>query len=159
MSDDQPSIESAPTPSIQSLKSKFEQLAQENSKSSSSLTPPAATKLGPPGPLIPQPYSRQPQDDHSSSSRLPHRQLRNASSHSDLSSGQKRPPPPPPSRSVKKSTPSPAVSPLLRPVPVPAVLKSPRTSPDRLPAPRLHQDSEDDAPRGGGVASLRERFA
>lgn len=156
MADDQLSIESAPTPSIKSLKSKFEKLAHESSKSSG--PPPATPKsYSTSSSLSPQLHSRHPQDDQSSS-RAPHPQLRNASSNSDLSSGQKRaPPPPPPSRSAKKS--SPAASPLLRPVPVPAALKSPRVSPDRLPASQLHQGSDDDAPRGGGVASLRERFA
>ncbi|KAJ8586062.1 hypothetical protein M405DRAFT_378571 [Rhizopogon salebrosus TDB-379] len=156
MADHQPSVESAPTPSIRSLKSKFEQLAQESFRPS---TPhPAAHKPhSTSSSLSPQ---LQSQDDQSSSSRAPHHQLRNTSSYTDLSSGQKRPPPPPPpSRSAKMPNPSPAVSPLLRPVPIPAALKSPFTSPDRSPVPRLQQDSDDDAPRGGGVASLRERFA
>lgn len=157
--DDQPAIESAPTPSIKSLKSKFEQLAQENSKISSPLL--AAPKLhSTSSSLSQQSCSRQPQDEQPSSSCIPNRQLHNTSSHSDLASAQKRaPPPPPPSRSTKKSNPSPVASPLLRPVPVPVALKSPHASPDRLSVPRLHQDTEDDAPRGGGVASLRERFA
>lgn len=121
MAEDQP-------PSIKSLKSRFEQLAQDNT-----------TK---PSPRRDDSRPRQ----------------RNALTNSDLSPGQKRPPPPPPpSRSTKKPILSPAASPLLRPVPVPAVLRSPRASPEHLSA----QDNayDDDVPRGGGVASLRERFA
>ncbi|KAG0697114.1 hypothetical protein DFH29DRAFT_166747 [Suillus ampliporus] len=150
MAEEQPTIESAPTPSIKSLKNRFEQLAQEKT------SPPVLA----PKPKLnssPQTNSRQRSDaDQTSSStpRVQHRELRNVS---ELSPGQKRvPPPPPPPRSAKKANRSPAVSPLLRPVPVPVALRSPRASPDHLSAP---QDNEDDTPRGGGVASLRERFA
>ena len=154
MSDDQPSVESTPTPSIKSLKNKFEQLAQESSKTAGPLPAPSKPNSTASS-LFPQVYSPLPQDDQSSSSITPHRLLRSASSNSDLNSGQKRaPPPPPPSRSTKKSTSSLAASPLLRPVPVPA-----HASPDRFPAPKVRHGSEDGNPRGGGVASLRERFA
>ncbi|KAG2361222.1 Endonuclease/exonuclease/phosphatase [Suillus spraguei] len=124
MAEDQLGIESAPTPSIKSLKSRFEQLAQDNSTKNQIISP------------------RQ----HDA-----HRELRKDSA---LPISSKRaPPPPPPSRLVKKPTMSPAISPLLRPVPVPAALRSPRVSPEHLSV------DDDDAPRGGGVSSLRERFA
>ncbi|KAG2337075.1 hypothetical protein BDR05DRAFT_804209 [Suillus weaverae] len=125
-------IESAPTPSIKSLKSRFEQLAQDHTSK--------------------PPKSRQQRTRDDSG--VQQRELRNAL---ELSPGQKRaPPPPPPSRSAKKPIVSPAVSPLLRPVPVPAALRSPRSSPEHL---SVSGQDDDDVPRGGGVASLRERFA
>ncbi|KAL4075459.1 Endonuclease/exonuclease/phosphatase [Scleroderma citrinum] len=98
---DNSQIESAPTPSIRSLKSKFEQLAQPSlagnvaSYSPTFLTPDLPAHLT-----------------------------------------AKRAPPPPPSRG-KRSTPSPAVSPLLRPVPVPSVTSPPKPKPPPRPSMQI----------------------
>ncbi|KAG2134910.1 uncharacterized protein EDB93DRAFT_837719 [Suillus bovinus] len=147
MAEDQLGIESAPTPSIKSLKSRFEQLAQDNTASK-------PLKLN--NPIITTSPRRQCRD---SDSRVQQRELRNVLPNSDVSPGQKRaPPPPPPSRSAKKPLQSPAASPLLRPVPVPPALRSPRASPEHLLVSGQDNTYDDDTPRGGGVASLRERF-
>jgi hypothetical protein len=140
MAEDQLGIESAPTPSIKSLKSRFEQLAQD------STTKPLKS--------IPTTSPRQQQQQRRDDSHVQHRELRNALPNSD--SNKRAPPPPPPSRgSTKKPIKSPAVSPLLRPVPVPAALRSPCASLEHL---SVSGQDDDDVPRGGGVASLRERF-
>ncbi|KAG2116941.1 hypothetical protein DEU56DRAFT_162228 [Suillus clintonianus] len=85
-------------------------------------------------------WPRQRKDD----SRVQHRELRNASSNSDLSPGQKSaPPPPPPSRSAKKPVQSPAVPLLLRPVLVPEALITTRQSRTLV---SVHSDSNGSGP-------------
>ncbi|KAG2028689.1 hypothetical protein BDR03DRAFT_609737 [Suillus americanus] len=142
MAEDQFGIESAPTPSIESSKSRFEQLAQDNT------TKPLKSN--------PTTSPRQQQQQRRDDSHVQHHELRNALPNSE--SSKRAPPPPPPSRSAKKPIMSPAVSPLLRPVPVPAALRSPAPRAS-LEHPSVSGQDDDDSPRGSGVASLRERFA
>ncbi|KAH7881837.1 hypothetical protein F5I97DRAFT_1932266 [Phlebopus sp. FC_14] len=156
-------VESVPTPSIKSLKSRFEQLALESSATahvlatpkpvhSSALLPADATNARP----------RTPLGNDEQTNRSPVRDLRTSSSSSDLKpTGSRRAPPPPPPSRGKKPTHSPAVSPLLRPVPAPAALRSPRASPERLsPAMKYADDNnEDESPHLGNVASLRHHFS
>ncbi|KAG2038283.1 hypothetical protein BDR03DRAFT_311787 [Suillus americanus] len=142
MAEDQFGIESAPTPSIKSLKSRFEQLAQDNT------TKPLKSN--------PTTSPRQQQQQRRDDSHVQHHELRNALPNSE--SSKRAPPPPPPSRSAKKPIMSPAVSPLLRPVPVPAALRSPAPRAS-LEHPSVSGQDDDDSPRGSGVALLRERFA
>ena len=154
-------IESAPTPSIKSLKSRFEQLAQENTAPVSVVKPFAApyspTHLTPD---LPAHRTRASVGGDEPPPNLSARPLRQSTSSSDIKVTAKRAPPPPPSRG-RKSVPSPAVSPLLRPVPVPGTLRSPRASPEHKPRSyeQVDENSGDDMPVLGNVASLRSRLS
>ena len=179
MADISSQIESAPIPSIKSLKSRFEQFALGNASASSSTyskptpvtsapilshsqtvaaheaTSTPRTRLS----LTPDGYIAQSQ------STAPISNVRSKVSASDLkATALKRAPPPPPSR-IKKPSSSPVSSPLLRPVPVPAALRSPSASPEREPLSmrpdhKSHgtEESSEDGSLGS-VASLRNRFS
>lgn len=175
-------IESAPIPSIKSLKSRFEQFALDNASASLSTHP----KPNPvsPAPILlqsqtgaapesaPTPRSRTrpsltPDDCIAQSQPVaPVCNVRSKLSASDLkAAGPKRAPPPPPPPRIKKLPPSPVASPLLRPVPVPAVLRSPSGSPERelLSVRPDHkslgaEESNEDGSLAS-VASLRNKFS
>lgn len=182
MADTSSQIESAPIPSIKSLKSRFEQFALDNASASSSAHPKPTSTL--PAPIPPQsptvlvsepaptPRSRTraslTPDDCISQSQpaAPVRNVRSKGSNPDLkAAGLKRAPPPPPPPRAKKVPSSPVASPLLRPVPVPAALRSPRTSPkhESLGVWSDHKSNgaDDSSEEGslGSVASLRSRFS
>ncbi|KAI5996569.1 hypothetical protein F5J12DRAFT_853067 [Pisolithus orientalis] len=148
---DNSEIESAPTLSIKSLKSRFEQLAQENAVS---LVSPSMSQSSNQTLLTPDPPTHRTRasvggDERPSQSEA--RALRTSISASDMKKVTRRaPPPPPPSRGRK---PSPAVSPLLRPVPIPA------TRPGQTPQASQDSDVGDDLPLQGTVASLRSRLS
>ncbi|KAF8838652.1 hypothetical protein BDN67DRAFT_66283 [Paxillus ammoniavirescens] len=152
-----PEIESAPTPSIKSLKSRFEQLAHGHISGAVAIPSPTPGS----GPLaLPKHAPGQPQVI------VQQTEVHPASSFSDTKApAVKRAPPPPPPTRGKKSIPSPTASPLLRPVPVPVALRSPRASPERPKrdgrGASAEQSSEDGSPGldFGGVASLRSRFS
>ncbi|KAF9224616.1 DNase I-like protein [Gyrodon lividus] len=175
---DNSKIESAPTPSIKSLKSRFEQLALEHAASA-----PGLQVLPKPAPSQPQPQPQAITQSQTTQTKThlasdvpsgpraslmlddrpvpPPRDLRTAPSSSDIraTAAKRAPPPPPPSRG-KKPPQSPAASPLLRPVPVPAALRSPRASPERRPGGR-GTSTEESSEDGGSprVGSLRSGFA
>jgi hypothetical protein len=181
MADIRSQIESAPIPSIKSLKSRFEQFALDNASASSS-THPRPTPASPAPILLqsqtgvapesaPTPRSRTrpsltPDDCIAQSQPVaPVSNVRSELSASDLkAAGLRRPPPPPPSR-IKKPPSSPVASPLLRPVPVPAVLRSPSASPECEPLSVRpdHKSLEAEESNEDGllanVASLRNRFS
>lgn len=78
----------------------------------------------------------------------------------------KRAPPPPPPPRTKKPSSSPVGSPLLRPVPVPAALLSPSTSPKHESLTTARSDlksngADESSEEGslGSVASLRNKFS
>ncbi|KAG6333296.1 hypothetical protein ID866_5792 [Astraeus odoratus] len=159
-------IESAPTPSIKSLKSRFEQLARENA-TATTFSQPVTLTQGPASSqtlLSPDVPVRRPRasvgtDERSSHSSV--RTLRPSTSSSDIQVAAKRAPPPPPPARGKKPISSPAVSPLLRPVPVPAILRSPGASPEQRVKSTMQGDEhgDDDTPVPGNVASLRSRLS
>ncbi|KIK91255.1 hypothetical protein PAXRUDRAFT_13877 [Paxillus rubicundulus Ve08.2h10] len=146
-----PEIESAPTPSIKSLKSRFEQLALGHIAGAVPIPSPSP---GPGPPVQPQVIVHQTHVHPASSI-----------SGTKATAVKRAPPPPPPTRG-KRPIPSPTASPLLRPVPVPAALQSPRASPER-PSKRdgrgasAGESSSDGSPGldFGGVALLRSRFS
>jgi len=156
-------IESAPTPSIKSLKSRFEQLAHENMAPSSQPAKPSAAPHSPTllTPDLPVHRSRASVGGDERPAHLSARPLRQSTSSSDIKVAAKRAPPPPPPSRGRKSMPSPAVSPLLRPVPVPGNPRSPRASPEHRPRSneQLGDNSGDDMPVLGNVASLRSRLS
>lgn len=184
MADISSQIESAPIPSIKSLKSRFEQFALDNASSASSNAPhPKPTPVSPaPDPpqsqtivtpeSVPTPRARTrasltPENCISQSQPVaPVCDVRSKVSTSDLkATALKRAPPPPPLPRTKKPSSSPVASPLLRPVPVPAAFRSPRASPEHEPLTvRPHHKSyevEESSEDGslGSVASLRNRFS
>ncbi|KAI0759752.1 hypothetical protein BD413DRAFT_270234 [Trametes elegans] len=171
-------IESAPSPAVSSLRSRFEKLAADSS------VPPPASSLKPPGtfqhpghvPSSPRLLPHGPADgDHVHPE--PHSPLLHpVSFSSDLRTGAKRPPPPPPFRPPSRA-PSPAnprVSPLVHPVrdttPVPSdnetasesssiAVKTRAASVSRRPPPpppAAHEHSS--PPRPAGVSSLIKQF-
>ncbi|KAG9309775.1 hypothetical protein JVU11DRAFT_10149 [Chiua virens] len=177
MADISSHIESAPTPSIKSLKSRFEQFALDNASAGpSSYTRP--TPVSPTPALLqsqlesaPTPRSRTqaslaPDDCILQSQPLaPLRDVRNKVSDPDLKAAVlKRAPPPPPPRCKKWSS-SPVVSPLLRPVPVPTAFRSSKVSPEHeqlsVGFDTTRNGPEESSEEGslGSVASLRDRFS
>lgn len=146
-------IESTPPPAVSSLRSKFEHLAV--------VTPPslARTHLG----LSSDPTGPRPRAVSGSQETRPqYGHLRSASSSSDLRTDSKRPPPPPPRASKPVRPSSPALPPLLRPVPIPnpspllqsrALLSSSSGRSSLVPV-----CGDNGAPSQGGVASLRTKF-
>ncbi|KAG8218128.1 hypothetical protein J3R82DRAFT_3664 [Butyriboletus roseoflavus] len=182
MADISSQIESAPIPSIQSLKSRFEQFALDNASPASSahlkptpvspaLVPPQSQNIAAPE-SVPTPRARMrvsliPENCISQSQPVaPVCNVRGKVSVPDLkATGIKRAPPPPPLPRTKKPPSSPVASPLLRPVPVPAALRSPRTSPEREPLTvrpdHKSREAEESSEDGslGSVASLRNRFS
>lgn len=156
-------IESAPTPSIKSLKSRFEQLAQENVAPSSQPVKSSAAPCSPTflTPDLPAHRSRASVGGGERPANLSARSLRQSTSSSDIKVTAKRAPPPPPPSRGRKSISSPAVSPLLRPVPVPGNPRSPRASPEHRPrsSEQLGDNSSDDVLVLGNVASLRSRLS
>ncbi|KAI9059017.1 hypothetical protein FKP32DRAFT_1181093 [Trametes sanguinea] len=133
-------IESAPSPAVSSLRSRFEKLAADSSAAPT--TPSASLKPSgsvhhlaavPPSPRL-KPLLHPDPDHPSLEPRSP--LLRPASSASDLKAATKRPPPPPPGRPSSRA-PSPAnvrVSPLVRPVPDSSSGSTPEHEPLSEPA-------------------------
>lgn len=149
-------IESVPTPSIKTLKSKFEQLTQD----SPPVKPPTPTPLlHSQSPLTPDVLVHRPRASLGCDERptqQPLRALRSSTSSSDMRCATKRAPPPPP-RS-KKPAYSPISSPLLRPVPSPPTLKPSNASLERT-ARASDLLYADDTSVLENVASLRSRFS
>ncbi|KAF8826258.1 hypothetical protein HHX47_DHR5000077 [Lentinula edodes] len=164
---DTPDIESSPTPAVKNLLSRFESLAVDNSAT-------ASQRKSLQVPMPPSP-ARAPSD---ASSPAVSPGLRTVSSSSSLKSSTsdtnvstKRPPPPPPpsstrsySRGLSPAPPSPSVSPLLRPVPIPNVLN---TSVNRVPQHGLphspnvsinENEHEEGLTPTFGVSMLRSKF-
>ena len=173
-------IESAPSPAVSSLRSRFERLAADStpaSPSPSSLKPSAS--LHHLGPVPPSPRLRpllHPEGEHDTLYPEPRSpSLRPASSASDLKAAAKRPPPPPPVRPTSRA-PSPAnprLSPLVRPVldstisppendPLsepPSASTRPASAARRPPPPPPPAPSQDHSvPRNPAVASLIKQF-
>ena len=182
MADVSSQIESASIPSIKSLKSRFEQFALDNASASSS-THPKPTPASPAPALLQSQTGAAPESAHTPRSRArlsltpddciaqsqpvaPVYNLRSQVSASDLkAAARKRAPPPPPPPRIKKPPSSPVASPLLRPVPVPAVLRSPSASPEPEPLSvrpdHKNYGAEEISEDGllASVASLRNRFS
>ncbi|KAJ3966605.1 Endonuclease/exonuclease/phosphatase [Lentinula raphanica] len=162
-------IESVPTPAVKNLLSKFESLAVDSSSTSShrkSLQ-------------VPTPVSPARTSPNAANSVISHG-LRTVSSSSSLKSSTsntsisgKRPPPPPPqspqqlttSRSHPKGlspSPSPSVSPLLRPVPIPnASHSSVNLVPQHGTSSSISSndvEQDESPPTTLGVSALRNRF-
>lgn len=159
-------IDTQPRPAVQSLRSRFEQLAVDTSGSSSHSRGPSSSNkyLGYQGDLL-TPTSPRPRASSNtySNTHVDIHHLRSSSSSSDLKTGVKRPPPPPPSRGSKGPSGSPIPgSPLLRPVPVPPSSNgSPRLGPLNLPTngfPSLQEPLPQDSSIGPSVASLRHKL-
>ncbi|KAF5371467.1 hypothetical protein D9615_009590 [Tricholomella constricta] len=159
-------IDTERPPAVQSLRSRFEQLAVNLSPKSHHRHSSGNTGdlLAPRTPGSPRPRaSSNTQSDEPSGTH----HLRSSSSSSDLKVGTKRPPPPPPpSRPSKGLTgsPTPALSPspLLRPVPVPpGAHGSPRLGSSSLPTngsvPTIISLESESS--GQSVSSLRHKFA
>lgn len=182
MADINSQIESAPIPSIKSLKSRFEQFALDNASVAASAHAKPASALPASTHLISQSHavlvSESPStprsrprvsltpDDCIPQSQPPACDVRSKGSNSDLKvAALKRAPPPPPPPRTKKRSPSPIASPLLRPVPVPPAFRSPRASPKHEPltvgADHKSNGTEESGEEGslGSVASLRSRFS
>ncbi|KAF8430424.1 hypothetical protein L210DRAFT_3651845 [Boletus edulis BED1] len=179
MTDTSSQVESAPIPSIKSLKSRFEQFALDNASSSTRSKPNPAS----PAPILPQSHSIvAPKSASNPRPRTPSSltaddcitqsqpvalvcgvRSKLFASDSKATALKRAPPPPPPSRTKKPSS-SPITSPLLRPVPVPAVLRSPSASPEcELLSVRSNHDNhraEESSEDGtlASVAPLRNRF-
>ncbi len=172
-------IESAPSPAVSSLRSRFEKLAAESSPapSTSSLKPSGSVQhlaAVPPSPRL-RAYSPADGDHDSPVPRSP--SLRPVSSGSDLKAATKRPPPPPPIRPSSRA-PSPAnlrASPLMHPIPDSSVVpleheplsesvsvssvSSRAASISRRPPPPPPLASQDHtAQRNAGVSSLIKQF-
>lgn len=171
MASQQPDVDSGSLPAVKSLRSRFEQLANETFPTTTKRAPNSRNLLSPDRPGSPRPRAASgsnvfPPDAH---------QLRSTSSSSDLKGGARRPPPPPP-RGINSGVPSPGqsptASPLLRPVPIPPSSASMSSlslytpiSGKPIPVPKVsvppsfQVDSEAlDIPPSGGVASLRNKF-
>ncbi|GLB33204.1 putative inositol polyphosphate phosphatase, catalytic domain [Lyophyllum shimeji] len=158
MSDD---IDTERPPPVQSLRSKFEQLAVQKSPRSHQRNGSGnqGDLLAPSAPVSPRPratsntYSDVPPDTHT---------LRPSSSSSDLKIGTKRPPPPPPPPSrpskVLLGSPVPALSPspLLRPVPIPP---SPRLNAASLATNGSSSTSSSSQLFGPSISSPRHKLA
>ena len=169
-------VETVAQPAVNTLRSRFEQLALDTSSPSSSPSP--NRPINDTRDLLtaetPSPRARASSNPKEPSSPFdPSRHVRNSSSSSDLKAAGKRPPPPPPSRATKPSA-SPSASPHLRPVPVHAASSgyasdvstssqsSIRRLSDRRPPPipsALLDGESSDSPTVGSVASLRNVFA
>lgn len=179
MVDTSSQVESAPIASIKSLKSRFEQFALDNASASSNVHPKPTLPIPIPSSshsvLVSEsthtPRSRTQlsltPDDLFSQSQLdaPVCDVRSKVSNPDLKAAalKRVPPPPPPPRS-KKPPASPLTSPLLRPVPVPPTLRSPRTSPkcESLAWPDYRRNAADESSEEGSlssVGSFRNRFS
>ncbi|KAF8890414.1 hypothetical protein BD779DRAFT_1643882 [Infundibulicybe gibba] len=149
---DKPDIDSGSLPAVRNLRSRFEQLGQDQSPSISLRPGPHYGELTIPEPSSPRP--RASSSTHANSSAQDIHHLRSTSSSSDLQAAIKRPPPPPPpssrgSRVPSASSPAPP-SPLLRPVPTP---------PSHSPKPSQEPSwSDTGADESGGVAVLRNKF-
>jgi hypothetical protein len=153
-------IDMDPQPAVKSLRSKFEQLANDLANKRPMMVQDSM--------LEPDSAVARPRAVSGSSSDNPHpdtRDLRPSSSSSDLKQSIKRPPPPPPRPSKAGQRPA---SPLLRPVPVPAVLVAiPDGSPSNLPPKRQYPASIHSVHEGvdashflsDNVASLRNKFS
>ncbi|KAF8075794.1 Endonuclease/exonuclease/phosphatase [Lyophyllum atratum] len=154
-------IDTERPPAVQSLRSKFEQLAanispKSHQRHSSGNQGDFLTSSTPVSPRPRATSNTHPNDPSDA------KNLRPSSSSSDLKVGTKRPPPPPPPARTPKtvaSSPVPASlpSPLLRPVPVPPGANgSQRVSPASLPpnsSPSNYELS------GQSISSLRHKFA
>ncbi|KAJ3991133.1 Endonuclease/exonuclease/phosphatase [Lentinula boryana] len=153
-------IESGPTPAVKNLLSKFESLAVDNAAPASH-----RKSLQVPTPLSPvrAPVSAvMPAVSPDFRTVSPSSSLKSSTNEANIST--KRPPPPPPttaSRSRLSPSPSPSVSPLLRPVPIPAVLNgSVNSAPQHEPSlnvPAIEGGQEEVLPTFG-VSALRSRF-
>jgi hypothetical protein len=162
-------VDSQSLPAVSSLRSKFEQISRDLSP----LARPRPLSNYDHDRLSPEPSRHrqrtgslsksQPREDH---------QLRTASSSSDLKVALMRPPPPPPPNRATKPPTSPAVSPLLRSVPIPianhtnlssnVIISSPSASYSPVTvsaAATLDGDDTQSIPRMGGVMSLRSKFS
>ena len=169
-------VETSPTPSIQSLKSRFEQFALDNASSSANSKPTTGSvapvlawgqSIASPK-LAPMSRSQMRQsliaDDcivHSQPV-APVSSVRSKVSAPDMKpvALKRAPPPIPPPRGKAPSS----TSPLLRPVPVPVALKSPNASPESEPLSlqrgRKNSGAEESSEDGSStsVASLRSMF-
>lgn len=167
---DFPPVEETHTPAVSSLRSKFEQLAVDTSKSAHRLSS-ASTQdialLAPPDSGSPRPRASSTSNEQKPSPKL----LRAASSSSDLKVYERRPPPTPPQRNSQVNTP--AGSPLLRPTALQGPESSPISSPSLLsldakkallarkppPPPPNTPRIEPPEPVGGpSVSALRSKF-
>jgi hypothetical protein len=156
---DASNIESAPMPAVKNLLSRFESLGVDQSQTSRSVSLQALT---PSSPRVPS----------TSNTPSPGPGLRSVSSSSSLTSTSsvttKRPPPPPPlaSRSHNKTisppSPTPSISPLLRPVPIPAPLVPKAGLPISTKVDVTedeHEPLREGLPPTSTVAALRNRFS
>ncbi|KAG5724449.1 putative inositol polyphosphate 5-phosphatase C9G1.10c [Termitomyces sp. T112] len=149
------------SPPVQNLRSKFEQLALDQSPTSRPRQSNGSQKDFLTSNTSPGPRPRATSSSSSNGTPFDVSHLRSSSSSSDLKVATKRPPPPPPSRPSKmlpnSQIPAPAElsAALLRPVPIPSKAHtSPRPQSPRIPSPSSLTSHE-----GPQQSSLRHELA
>lgn len=167
--DSQSEIDSGSLAAVKNLRSKFEQLAQNDISSPALKVRPVSSI----GLLSAEPASPRPRaasnsyNDVSASEVHPLRpsssssDLKRESITPDLKAAIKRPPPPPPPARGSKPAPSSSASPFNRPVPIPHTTHFPHPPPlitTQVVTPEIQIESEPTSATPS-VASLRDRFA